>query len=155
MAAPALEVHHRVPRCLLGFFDRAASGKLDGAGLQAWFEWEEEAFRYGVDPDLSRGELAALIEGSAVEIPADQHKDSHSAAGDFIRWGRLGGLETLRRYGRPWFALLAQRRWGRADARALDHYRAELPKRCGRLDGSPTFRTRLPTFCLYIAYIMP
>jgi len=108
MAAPAVEVHHRVPRCLLAFFDRASSGELDGAGLQAWFEWEEEAFRYGVDPDVSRGELAALIEGSAVEIPEERHKASHCAAGDFVRWGRLGDLETLRRYGPPWFALLGR-----------------------------------------------
>src|SRR5215210_3285736 len=85
MAASTIEVHHRVPRCLLGFFDRAASGELDGAGLQAWFEWEEEAFRYGVGPGVSRGELAALIEGSAVEIPEERHKASHSTAGDFVR----------------------------------------------------------------------
>ena len=126
MAAPTIEVHHHVPRCLLGFFDRAASGELDGAGLQAWFEWEGEAFRYGVDPDTSRGELAALIEGSAVKIPKDRHKAIHSVADDFARWGRLGGLETLRRYGRPWFALLGQRRWERVSAEALDHYRAKL-----------------------------
>jgi hypothetical protein len=131
MAASAIEVHHRVPRCLLGFFDRASSGELDGAGLQAWFEWEEEAFRHGIDPDVSRGELAALIEVSAVEISEDQHKASHSAAGDFVQWGRLGGLETLRRYGPPWFALLGQRRWGRVGARALDHYRAERPAKTG------------------------
>jgi hypothetical protein len=98
MAASAVEVHHRVPRCLLDFFDQAASGEPDGAALQAWFAWEEEAFRYGVDPDVSRGKLAALIESSAVEISEDQHKVSHSAAGDVVRWGRLGGLETLRRY---------------------------------------------------------
>jgi hypothetical protein len=127
MAACRFEVHHRIPRCLLGFFDRADSGELDTAGLQVWFEWEEEAFRYGVDPDIFRSELAALIEGSAVEISEDQHKASHSAAGDFVRWGRLGGLETLRRYGPLWFSLLGQRRWGRISVAALDHYREELP----------------------------
>ena len=126
MAACRFEFHHRIPRYLLGFYDRFEAGSLDGEGLQAWFEWEGVAFRYGVDPDVSRGELATLIEGSAVEIPEEQHKASHSAAGDFARWGRLGGLETLRRYGRPWFALLGQRRWGRVDAGVLDHYRAQL-----------------------------
>ncbi len=131
MAACRFEVHHRVPRCLLGLFDRAASGELDGAGLQAWFEWEEEAFRYGVDPDVSRDELAALIKDSTIEIPEEQHKASHSVASDFIRWGRLGGLETLRRYGPPWFALLGQRRWGRVNAGALDRYRAERPVKTG------------------------
>ena len=131
MAACRFEVHHRISRCLLGFFDRAASGGLDGAGLQAWFEWEEEAFRYGIDPEVSRGELVALIECSAVEIPEEQHKASHGAAGDFVRWGRLGGLETLRRYGPPWFALLGQRRWGRVGAGALYHYRAQLAPKNG------------------------
>jgi hypothetical protein len=31
MAALAIEVHHCVPRYLIGFFDRAASGELHGA----------------------------------------------------------------------------------------------------------------------------
>lgn len=34
-----------------------------------------------------------------------------SAAGNFVRWGRLGGLETLRLYSRPRFSLLGLRRW--------------------------------------------
>ncbi len=33
-----------------------------------WFDWEEEAFRYGVDPEIGREDLAALIEGSTVEL---------------------------------------------------------------------------------------
>lgn len=126
MAACRFEVHHHVPRCLLGFFDRAASGELDGAGLQAWFDWEEEAFRYGVDPDVSREGLVGLIDSSAAPIPAVDHRAGHSQAGDFARWGRLGGLETLRRYGRTWFVLLARRRWKKIDAEELDHYRAEI-----------------------------
>jgi hypothetical protein len=125
MAACRFEVHHRVPRCLLGFFDRAASGELDGAGLQAWFDWEEEAFRYGVDPDISRENLVGLIDSSVMPIPASDHRAGHLEAGDFARWGRLGGLETLRRYGRPWFVLLGRRRWGRVGAEALASYRAE------------------------------
>ncbi len=125
MAASRFEVHHRVPRCLLGFFDRAASGELDAAGLQAWFEWEEEAFRYGIDPDVSYEELTAMIESSAAAIPAADHRAGHSETGDFARWGRLGGLETLRRYGRPWFVLLGRRRWERIGADVLVDYRAE------------------------------
>jgi hypothetical protein len=39
MAASAVEVHHRIPRCLLAIVDRAISGELDGAGLQEWFDW--------------------------------------------------------------------------------------------------------------------
>ncbi|QIN77534.1 hypothetical protein GBA65_02335 [Rubrobacter marinus] len=128
-AAPASgrrEVHHRVPRCLLKAFDRAQEPGLEPKDLQAWFEWEEEAFRYGVDPDLSREELAKVIEGSTVELAGDEHRALHGAAGDFARWGRLGGIETLRRYGHPWFALLARRRWGKVGVEALAVYREEL-----------------------------
>ncbi len=32
----------------------------------------------------------------------------------------------MRCYGRPWFALLGRRRWGRVGAEALDLYRAEI-----------------------------
>ena len=109
-AAPATgrrEVHHRVPRCLLKAFDRAQGPGLEPEDLQAWFDWEEDAYRYGIDPGISREELAETIEGSTVELAGDEHRAGHSEAGDFVRWGRLGGLETLRRYGRPWFALLA------------------------------------------------
>ncbi len=120
MAACRFEVHHRIPRCLLGQFDRASSGELDGAGLQSWFEWEEEAFRYGVDPYVTRGELAVLIEGSTVELGADEHRTTHSAAGDFVRWGRLGGLKTLALYGPGWFVLLARRRWEKVTAAQLE-----------------------------------
>lgn len=120
MAACRFEVHHRVPRCLLGFFDRAASGDLDAAGLQAWFEWEEEAFRYGVDPDVSREDLVSLIDSSAAPIPASEHRAGHSQSGDFVRWGRRGGLVTLALYGRGWFVLLARRRWEKISAAQLE-----------------------------------
>lgn len=119
------EIHHRVPRCLLKAWDRGHGPGLEPEDLQAWFDWEEEAFRYGVDPEIGREDLAALIEGSTVELAGDEHLLVHRAAGDFARWGRLGGLETLRRYGRPWFVLLAHRRWKKVSAEALDLYRAE------------------------------
>jgi hypothetical protein len=119
MAACRSEVHHRVPRCLLGFYDRFAAGELDGEGLQAWWKWEEEAFRYGVDPDVSREELEALIEASAFLIPATTHHANHSKEGDFARWGRRGGLRTLALYGRSWFTLLARRRWKKISAEQL------------------------------------
>ena len=95
----AAHVHHRVPRCLLKEWDRGHGPGLEPEDLAGWFDWEEEAFRYGVNPDVSREELAVLIEGSTVELESDVHRAGHSAAGDFARWGRLGGLETLRRYG--------------------------------------------------------
>lgn len=84
-----------------------------------------------MDPDVSRNELMVLIEGSTVEIASEAHRSGHSEAGDFARWGRLGGLETLRRYGRPWFALLGRRCWGRIGAEVLDLYRAELAAKAG------------------------
>ena len=121
----AAHVHHRVPRCLLRSFDRAHQGELDAAGLQAWLDWEEEAFRYRVDPDISRVDLVGLIESSAASILAVEHRCYHSEAGDFSRWGRQGGLTTLALYGRPWFSLLGRRRWGRVGAEALTRYRAE------------------------------
>ncbi|MEW6635362.1 MAG: SWIM zinc finger family protein [Actinomycetota bacterium] len=125
------EIHHRIPRCLLKAWDRGNGPGLGPEDLQAWCEWFEEAHRYGVNPDVSREELAALIEGSAVEIAGDAHRAAHSEADDFARWGRLGGLETLGRYGRPWFALLARRRWKKIGADALGAYRAELAAKAG------------------------
>ena len=34
-------------------------------------------------------------------------------------WGSLGGLTTLYRYGTPWYAALAARRWGKISAEVL------------------------------------
>ena len=116
--APAsVEIHHEVPRCLLRLRERAEAAGLTGEGIELALEYEHEARRWGVDPDLSRDELAALVEGSTVELPAGEHRDGH--AEDFRRWGRRGGLATLRRYGTAWFSLLAKRRWERITAEAL------------------------------------
>lgn len=112
------EVHHEMPRCLLWLRARAdAYPELDGEGIQCWLDYELEALRWGVDPDVSREELASLVEGSTVELDWDEHRDRH--AGDFARWGRRGGLATLRRYGTAWFSLLARRRWESITAEAL------------------------------------
>ena len=117
MAVPApaderQEVHHAVPQCLLRLRDRVdAHQELDGEGIQLWLDYELEALRYGVDPDISREELAALIEGSTVVLPCDEHRAGHES--DFVQWGRRGGLATLKRYGTSWFSLLAKRRWKR------------------------------------------
>jgi hypothetical protein len=119
MAAYRSKVHHRVPRCLLGFYDRFAAGELNREGLQAWWEWEEEAFRYGVDPDVSREELEALIEASVSLMPTTTHQANHSKEGDFARWGQRGGLRTLALYGSEWFVLLARRRWETITAEQL------------------------------------
>jgi len=55
--AGAMEIHYRIPQCLLGLSEKADSVALDGAGIEAWLEYEHEAMRYGVDPDLSREDL--------------------------------------------------------------------------------------------------
>ncbi len=93
------EIHHRVPRGLLKVWDRGHGPGLEPEDLSAWFDWEEEAFRYGVNPEIGREDLASLIEGSTVELAGDEHRAGHSEAGDFARWGRLGGLKTLALYG--------------------------------------------------------
>jgi hypothetical protein len=83
------------------------------------WDWEEEAFRYGVGPDVSREELEALIEASASSVSATMHLSGHSGAGDFARWGQRGGSRTLALYGPGWFALLAMRRCKKITAEQL------------------------------------
>jgi hypothetical protein len=82
--------------------------------------WEEEDYRYGVDPDVSRELLAELIKGSTVRLEAREHSAAHSEAGDYARWGRLGGLKTFGLYGPGWFVLLARRRWEKISAAQLE-----------------------------------
>lgn len=65
-----------------------------------------------------------MVEGSTCEIPTEAHRWLHQDAGDFVRWGRRGGLRTLARYGRPYFSLLARFRWGRVEVEALIEHRA-------------------------------
>src|SRR5215210_4527534 len=101
MSAPALaspltspaEVHHAVPRCLLRLHEDAASGDLDGAGIQAWLEWEWEAMRWGVPVEIAREDLEGLIERSALLLEREKHRLIHGS--DWQRWGRRGGLATL------------------------------------------------------------
>ncbi len=117
-AEVTVEVHHEIPRCLLRLRDHAeAHTEIDGIGIQRWLDYECEALRFGVDPDVDRDELAAMIEGSTVALLRDDHREAH--AGDFARWGQLGGLKTASRYGTAWMALLARRRWERISAEAL------------------------------------
>ena len=120
------EVHHRVPRGLLAAYDRMmARGELDGDALQAWFDFEEECFRRGVSPDLSREELEAAIEGSTVEVSREEHRGKIHAA-DWPRWGRMGGLKMLELYGPTYFVALARRRWCRITPEELACVRKRL-----------------------------
>ena len=112
MGTPNLEVHHAAPRCLLGLHEKANSTTtLDGQAIQAWLEWEWEAIRWKVPVEISRSDLEELVEQSEVVMEREKHRLIHES--DWQRWGRRGGLATLRRYGSDWFALLALRRWGR------------------------------------------
>jgi hypothetical protein len=109
--AVATEIHHTIPQCLLRLRDKADAAVLDGEGIELWLEYEYEAVRYDVDPDISRDELGALIDASTVILERGAHRLEHVS--DFVRWGRRGGLATFEHYGRAWFALLALRRWGK------------------------------------------
>jgi len=122
MAAHNLELHHRAPRCLLRLHDEATSGDLDGAGIQAWLEWEWEATRWGVPVEIERADHERLVEASTELLAREKHRRIHGS--DWQRWGRRGGLSTLRRYGTSWYSALALKRWGRLDADDL--HRARL-----------------------------
>ena len=89
MAAEArVDVHHGAPGCLLRLFDTAA------ADLADWVKFDAKAKRRGVEVrGLCREDLAAMIEGSARQIPAAEHRRLHQEASDFVRWGRRGALE--------------------------------------------------------------
>src|SRR5215218_6190807 len=113
MAAHNLEVHHAAPRCLLTLHDEA-QGELRLAGVGAWLEFELEAERWGVPVEIAREDLEALIERSTVVLEREKHRLLHAT--DFARWGRRGGLATVRKYGTDWFSLLALKRWGRISA---------------------------------------
>jgi hypothetical protein len=118
--AAALEVHHRIPRCLLTLHERAnGASPWDAAGVELWLEYEHEAARYGVDVAMSREDLAAMVEASTVLLPVEEHRRGHES--DFVRWGRRGGMRTLEKYGHAWFALLGRRRHGRATKAQLRH----------------------------------
>jgi hypothetical protein len=120
------EVHHRIPRSLLAAQDRVvAHGELDGAALQAWFDFEEECHRQGVSPGLTREELEAAVEGSTVEVSREEHRGEIHAT-DWPRWGRMGGLRVLELYGPPYFVALARRRWSRITAQELGSIRERL-----------------------------
>ena len=120
----AQEVHHRVPQCLLGLRDAADAGEMDGAGLQVWLNYEMEAMLWGINPDIERNELAALIEDSTVLLSREKHR--YGPENDFVRWGRRGGLATLKRYGTSWFSLLAKRRWQRLSGAKLEQVFASI-----------------------------
>lgn len=106
------EVHHQTPQCLVRMLERAEEGDAE-----ARIEWYEEATRWSVPVTIDRHKLKELVEGSTVELDRDEHRQIHQT--DFQRWGRRGGLETFRKYGRPWMGALALRRWRKISAEEL------------------------------------
>jgi hypothetical protein len=117
---------------LLRLFGAAATG------LAEWSEFDAEAERWGIEVrGISREDLGVLIESSTHEIPTTEHRRLHQEAGDFVRWGRRGGLRTLALYGQPYFSLLARLRWGRVELEALTRHRAGSLKGAGRSDPLP------------------
>jgi hypothetical protein len=121
MSPSDLEVHHAAPRCLLRLHDDATNGQLDGEGIQALLEWEIEAMRWSVPVEISREDLEELVERSAVLLEREKHRLVHKS--DWQRWGRRGGLSTVRRYGTDWYSALALKRWGRISAEDLSRLR--------------------------------
>lgn len=109
--AVSTEKHHRIPRSLLTAHDRLREcAILDGEAIQLALDFEHTCFVHGLSLDLSREELAREIEASVVEVSYGEHRRTIHGA-DWPRWGRMGGLATLARYGPRWFSLLARRRW--------------------------------------------
>ncbi len=111
------ELHHAAPRCLVSLHEKVNGTSLDGEGIQAWVEWEMEAMRWRVPVEISSDDLEALVSASEVVLERKKHRLLHES--DWQRWGRWGGQTTFRRYGAPWFALLARRRWGKIPAESL------------------------------------
>jgi hypothetical protein len=109
------EVHHAVPRCLLRLHDVVMDRDLaDEERAEVLLEFE----RWRIPVEISREDLERLVEASVELLETQKHRLLHES--DFVRWGRRGGLATLRRYGTDWYALLALRRWGRISPTDLE-----------------------------------
>ena len=68
MASNNPQVHHGIPPSLLTLHQKANGPSLDGEGIQAWLEWEMEAMRWKMPIEISREELEALVDSSAVQL---------------------------------------------------------------------------------------
>jgi hypothetical protein len=106
---------------LLRLWDEANGSLPDREISPAWLEFVVEAERWRVPVQISRAELEWLVEHSTEILEREKHRLLH--ASDWQRWGRRGGLSTVRRYGTEWMAALALKRWGRISAEDLANAR--------------------------------
>lgn len=144
---PPTEVHHRIPRRLLTFYDRAAAEpQITGAGIQAWLDFEHEAARHGVADaaTVTRAELARRIEASAIEVPYEEHRTERHTAADWRAWGSLGGRTTLARYGVAWFRALGRRRHLLLGPAELAAFKDELADSPDARDGAVSGKVERP-----------
>jgi hypothetical protein len=71
MGAHSLELHHAAPRCLLRLYDEANEAPLDGAGIEAWLTWEEEAMRWsGRSTGVCMSRTGSAGEGAEASGPS-------------------------------------------------------------------------------------
>jgi hypothetical protein len=87
------EIHHAIPQYLLRLRDKADAAPLDGEGIEFALEFEYEAICYSVDPDISRDDLAALIDAST----AVMERSAHRGAPPTRRTSSGGGVEAASR----------------------------------------------------------
>lgn len=126
-------------RVLLEMRDRMDAAPLNGEGIALALEYEHEATRQGMDPEIGRDDLARRVaqESGVYLYPHPLTLARDRAEAERVRladtaaysemcrtWGSLGGLTTLYRYGRDYFRLLSRRRAGKATPEELAAYRA-------------------------------
>src|SRR5215210_8347766 len=129
------EAHHAAPRCLISLHERANGTSLDGEGIQAWLEWEWEATRWRVPVEISRDELEALVERSAVVLERERHRLVHGE--DWRRRGTGGSCakRTAARTNGRWStvgASSAPTRWAREGSGLSPRPTALSPPSCCR-----------------------
>jgi hypothetical protein len=118
VAEAGADVHHRVPRCLLGLFDTVAGASP--AGRSSTQKLSVGASRSAALPRRPEGADQELYPPDPYHGASQmEHRTLHQEASNFVWWGRREDLRTLALYGRPYFSLLARLRWGVLSSRPL------------------------------------
>ena len=79
MGAHENEAHHTEPHYLLKLHKEAHGTELDGAGIQAWLDWEMEALLWRVPVDIPRADLKRLIRDSAETLKRQKAGPVHES----------------------------------------------------------------------------